>query len=363
MQSEDGNPPRGLDQRLATWVRRGLVTPEQAEAIWHFEHGSAAYPGQPGADAAAAATPFGRGGGPTTTAFPAPPFPNAATGLPPAATSAAPPRRIPVVAEVLAYLGGILATVAALLVIGPLWDSLGIVGQLLLLAAVAGLLVGVGGWLFRLDERSATTMGSVLWLGGLLAVGAFGGKLFDTVFGVASEAALLAASLVGIGTATAMWWVHRNAVQLTALVLSSGLVTLAFVQEFSRFDVTTCGVALAGLGLVWLFLGWSRSVAPDEVATSLGAVSLVAGSLLVSATTGVTGQVFANLVAVGLIVAGATLGRTELLAVGAVGLLIALPILITGLAGGTIGVPLGLLVAGAVLLMTAQRYYRRAPRV
>ncbi|MGN6089548.1 MAG: DUF2157 domain-containing protein [Actinomycetales bacterium] len=338
MQSEDGNPTRGLDQRLATWVRRGLVTAEQAEAIWHFEHGNAAYPGQPTASAEPAAAPF---------------------VSPPVAVVSQ--RRIPVVAEVLAYLGGILATVAALLVIGPLWESLGTVGQLLLLAGVSALLVGAGLWLLRLADRSASTMGSVLWLGGLVAITGLGGKLAEVVSGIGSDGALLAAGLVATGTGFAMWWLHRHPLQLTALVMATAFTTLGFVQLTRQFDATSCGVAFVGLGAIWLTIGWTP-IPSKEVGTALGAVFALVGALLLCIETGVAGQLFANLVAAALIVAGAAFGRTELLAVGAIGLLIALPVLITGVAGGTVGVPLGLLCAAAVLLVIAQRYYRRAPR-
>ena len=82
-------------------------------------------------------------------------------------------RRRAVVAEVLGYLGGVLAVVAGFVLGAESWGQLGPWGRAAVLAALTGVLLGARWWLRGSEGRVLPRLASVLWL---FAVAGFAGR-------------------------------------------------------------------------------------------------------------------------------------------------------------------------------------------
>ena len=123
---------------------------------------------------------------------------------------------------------------------------------------------------------------------------------------------------------------------------------------------TVTGLGLLGVGAAWLALGRRRLLQPRRTAEALGAVAVVSGpEVLVVA--GSEAWLWVGLaVALGLLVAGSTLGRPVLLGVGAATLVLFLSE-VAATWWRSLGAPLALLLAGLGLVGAAVVVARLRP--
>ena len=357
-----------LEDRLLDWADHQLLTSEQAEAIRGYERQRRHVLRVPGVSAARgvpsqvpAAIP--EAGSPEAgipmpeTGAPQPPAGGPATATAAAATP--PAHRTPVAAQVVAYLGAILAIVAAVLAIRPIWGDIGLAGQVSLLAVVAAFLLVVGEWLFHVRQTTTDRLGGLVWLGALAAVAGLTAVVAHDGFSLSTLRTTLVIGIVTVGAALVLWLLQRNAFQLTGLVVASVAAVNGIVAQWEPDTPTPFGLAIAALGLLWLGLAWFEVTQPTVIARIAGAWLLVNGLLFWGIDMPFAGRLAATLASAALLALGVAQQRTELLVIGAYGLLIALPLFVTWVAGDAIGVPLGLLVAAAGLLIVALRVLRR----
>jgi hypothetical protein len=265
-----------LDRRVARWVEAGVIGAEQGEAILALEGESR------------------EAGG----------------------------RRRAVVAEVLGYLGGVLAVVAGFVLGAESWDQLGRWGRVGVLAAVTGALLAAGWWLRGTEGRVLPRLASVLWLGavagfaGLLAVlqeGRSDDALADPSLGVAAGALVLAAVLYAL---------ERRVPQQLALFLAVVATMVAGGHRLGWSWETVEGYGFLVLGAAWLELGRRGLVGPRRTSEVLGPWRCCRGPR--SSTSRRSGRGDWGLwlglgLSVALIVAGSALARNVLLGIGAAG--------------------------------------------
>ncbi|HXY72625.1 MAG TPA: DUF2157 domain-containing protein [Actinomycetota bacterium] len=314
-----GHAPRRVDltETLRGAVASGIISPEQADAIRRDE-------------AERAATVKRRGGG-----------------------------EIPLVTEVLAYVGAMLATGAVAVLLGLHWADLGVSAHVTVDALVTVALLA-GGWRLR-DSREPAfeRLASVLWL---LSAVAFGGLV--AIFGVdvwkpSAATTALAACGATVVYAGVLWAWRPRAAQLFALwAACMGTVIAGLV----RGDATATTSVLAPwvFGLAWLGLTRLGALRPVGASYALGALPVLAAPFV----TDLGWPVFLGLVSAGAVMAASVwLRQTKLLFMGAVALF--LYVLRVGIQyfAPALGLPVSLLVAGLALigvaLLTAHMY--RAP--
>ena len=121
------------------------------------------------------------------------------------AQPAAGARRGAVLAEVLGYVGGALAVVAALFLGAELWDELGPWPRVLLLAAVAAACL-VGGAALGGREGAPGRLGGFLWAAAVVAVAGTAGVGADGLFDVRPGTAALVAAAAALVVAAVLWW-------------------------------------------------------------------------------------------------------------------------------------------------------------
>jgi predicted membrane protein DUF2157 len=294
-----------LGRQVARWVEAGVIRRDQADAILAME---------------------GRG--------------------------AEPAGRRAVAVEILGYVGGVLALVAGIVLGAESWSQLGRWGRVAVLGAVVAALLGAG-WRLRTDDgRIMPRLASVLWLA---AVAAWAGLLAVLLGGRGDEAFDDPSLLVAGGSlalAVVLWAFERRALQQAALFVTAVATILAAGDGLGWAWEAVAGFGLLGVGAAWLALGRRRLIQPRRTAEALGALAVIAGPELLYAA-GSQAWLWVGLaVALGLLVAGSTLGRPVLLGIGATALVLFLSE-VAATWWRSLGAPLALLLAGLGLVGAA----------
>jgi len=296
-----------LGGRLLRWVDASLITSEQAEAIRAFEEVPAE------------------------------------------------PRRVPLIAEALGYLGAALALAAGIVALGDSWQDLSDAARLGALGGAVVVLL-VGGFLARGDEPAIQRLGSVLWLLSVLTSLWFFSTLFEDTLEVPNDAMRLAVGAAGVAYGGVLYAVRRKALQQLGLaagsvVLAWGVGELVTDEKLFEFDVWI-GPAIWLLGVAWLVLTKFEILLPEQTGYSIGAVVALLGPMFREEDQ-LLGAVLGIGTAVVLLAASVRLNEIVLLGLGAVGLFIHLVRAIGEAFADTIGMPLVLLASGVLLIAIA----------
>lgn len=242
---------------LDRWVAAGLVSPEQAAAI----------------RAAEAPTVVG----PTVEPV---------------------RRRVPVVAEALGYLGGVLGIVGFSIFIARFWSDLGVGGRLATsLGGTTAFVVG-GALVREQSEASLARLRGFLWLAATAAAGVAGGvvarDLFDsettdtTAFAVA-----VAVTLVG----AALWGLRDRPAQAVSTLVGVLVATATGVSDIS--SLPWAGLAVLAVAGLIAATGLVRLGPIPWIATVIGAGGSLVGAAMTIEDWRGPGLLIATAVAVG----------------------------------------------------------------
>ena len=312
--------PDDLPSRLQTWVGLGLITRAQADRILAAERGE----------------------------------------------PVAPPRRsASVLAEALGYVGGVLILVATAVLVGRFWAELGVTGRLVVTFGAVVLLIGVGAVVPTAGPGGR--LRAVLWLLAVAVLGFGTGLLADDVWRLDSETVLLVAACETAVVAAALWWWHRTVLQQAGFLGALVVVVAAAAAHLPNDDGDLIGLAMWGLGVVWLLLGWGGVVGPRLAADVLGGVVVAVGTTFAIGPG--WGSVLAIVSALALVAAGVALRDVALLVVGSLALLVNVPVVTDRWFPDVLAAPMALLVVGALvaarrgaLADTGLRGVRSGPR-
>jgi hypothetical protein len=302
--------PDDLATRLHGWVGRGLITRAQADRILAVERGEQQAPAR---------------------------------------------RPASILAEALGYVGGVLILVATAVLVGRFWADLGVTGRLVVTFGAVALLIGVGAVVPTAGPGGR--LRAVLWLLAVAVLGFGTGLLADDVWKLASETVVLVAACETAVVAAVLWWWHRTVLQQAAVVGTLVVVAAAAVAHLPNDDGDLIGLAMWGVGAVWLLLGWGGVVGPRLAADVLGGGVLAVGTVF--AVGPVWGSVLAIASGVALVAAGVALRDVALLVVGSLALLVDVPVVTDRWFPDALAAPMALLVVGVLLVVGALVAARR----
>lgn len=332
------NPRPGPAGDLARWVAAGLLSEEQAAAILAHEQ------------AAATAAPV------------------------PVATRAAPvpgrPRRVPVVAEALGYLGGMLAIIGLVLLVGQYWPDMATAGRLALSGAGALVLLGAGFVVREQEDPALARLRGFLWLASAAATAVFAGVLAADGFDADSAESVAVASAGAVATHGGLlwWWRDRPLQQLACL---GGLLVLAGSSVALASPGGGAGLAVWAVGAAYVALGLRRRTPAPLLTEGIGGVAVVFGAFTTAGDWQGVGLVFAVTTAFGLLALAAVPGPARdrvdqlvLTVLGAVALAGAVPAAL-GYYSRDAGLATGLVTwaVGAGLVLVGARRLVRVPLV
>lgn len=263
---------------------------------------------------------------------------------------AAPARRISPAAEIAAYVGGILATVAAITVVSRFWIDIPALQQVLIFAVVSFALWFAGRSVRAVEDPAAQRLTSALWLMSTAAAASAAWVTGDDILRLNETETSLFVGLVSAAHGTLLWLRHRTSVQqlvIFAAVLATGGAGIA-IGDSPPEEIW--GIAVWALGVVWALLGVSGVMRPVTTAAAVGAVTAVIGAEVLAVVSATPGLLLGLATVSVLFAAGAASKQPVFLGVGSVGLAIVLPHAMTEWFPSSVTAPLAMFVAGVILL-------------
>ncbi|MEO7268067.1 MAG: DUF2157 domain-containing protein [Knoellia sp.] len=265
------------------------------------------------------------------------------------------------VTEGLGYVGGVLVLIAAGLIAGQYFDDLGTRGRLGVVGVAAVALLGAGHLLHVRPDRPATgRLRSVLWALAVAAVAAFLAILASESFDWTGEDEALCTATGAALVAFVLWRRHQWFLQQVAVVASLTVALGSGVAAHLGGSTALAGLAIWGLGVVWLLLGWAGRVGPRHTTDLLGGLVVTLGAALTLNTD--AGAALGAATAAGLVFTGMRLRGLVLLGVGSLATLIVVPAVVQRYFPDALAAPLALLVVGVALVVAAlSTVSRRGP--
>ena len=309
-----------LRNEAQRWVAVGIVSPEQADAIVRLEAGD--------------------GGGAPAPEWHVP----------------APRDRLPLIAELISYLGIILVSASGALIIRRFWADLHVGGRLAVGVGVAAVGLVGGAVVSRLGDPGARRLGSFLWLCGTAGVGLVAGVAADTAGNHDQHTTVLCAGLAVLGVSVALWRNLDRPLQFLSTLVGAVMVTvgLGLVMHVS-LTALEAGVIVWCAAVVLALLGWRRVLHPGPTVLIVGELGTLWGAVTIANSYTAFGLSLGASSAAAGVGLGLTLKRLPLVVVGILGFL--------GFLGGILGrylhgptAALGVFVVGIVLVFLAIRY-------
>ncbi len=272
-----------------------------------------------------------------------------------------PPQTASPVTEGLGYVGGILVLIAAGLIAVQYFDELGTWGRLGVVGAAAMALLGAGHLVHVQRDRPATgRVRSVLWALAVAAVATFLAILASESFDWTGEDEALFTATGAALAAFVLWRRHQWFLQQSAVVAALSVALGSGVAAHLGGSTALAGLAIWGLGAVWLLLGWAERVGPRSTTDLLGGLVVTIGAALTLDTD--AGAALGAATAAGLVCIGMRLRALVLLGAGSLATLIVVPSVVQRYFPDALAAPLALLVAGVVLVVAAlSTVSRRGP--
>lgn len=267
------------------------------------------------------------------------------------------------VTEALAYVGGVIILAAVGWITAENWSSMTANARIALTGSVAVLLLGAGMAVpLRLGDV-ASRFRSVLWL---LSAGAFAGfmaVLATEQFDWSEEDVALFVSASALTYAALLWWRHGEPLQQVAVFIGFIATAATLTTQLPHGPDELPGVAVCGVGLVWLALAWGEVLSYPRLGMLMGVVAAIFGAMTTVSYD--WGNVLAISVLVLVVVSAVLVRSLPLLAVSAVGSLLTLPQMMNRYFEGSVAAPLVMVAVGLVMvggaIYTARRKKEARP--
>ena len=260
--------------------------------------------------------------------------------------------RIPIITEVLGYVGIALAGWAVFFLVSSFWDNLADWAQASLFGVLALVLFVAGATLLDATEPAFRRLAGVLWAGSAIAGG---GALFIVLDAMAEFEPDVTWTLIGtVGTVVggAMLMRHRSVAQ-HAVLFAAVLITIESLLNLGPDpDLFFYGLSVWAYGLVWILVSRAGILQPLKCGTVLGAIAMVVGAQMTTAAgDSATAGVLLGLATAGLLTGAGVMLRERLpIILGGISIFLFVPQAMSELIGEEMGAMFGVFVAGLLLV-------------
>jgi hypothetical protein len=280
---------------LGRWVADGLLSAEQADAI--LEHERKATP----AYATRTVRTSGR------------------------------ERRLPVFAEALGYLGGVLALAGLTLLVANYWRDLSTPIRLTLTFLTALLLAGAGALVHERADPALARLRWFLWTLSSATAAVFTAVLMVDTVDVVTDSLTVAACSATVAVTSGVFWSWRDRPLQELLFIAAVIVSAAAGAETAA-NIGVAGLAVWLLGSVVLAAGLRDSTPRPIIPHAVGAAAIMIGAIVTVAQWRGGGLLFTTATAAGLLLLAAMpqltmdgVKRSALLVIGGLGALQCIP--------------------------------------
>jgi len=303
-----------LNRQVTQWLEAGIISPEQADLM---KAGDVQSPGEGSSD---------DGGG-----------------------------RIPVIAEMLGYVGAVLAIWAVLFLVSEFWEKLTDWSQAGLFGVLASALFFAGGVMLTHEEPALQRLSSVLSAGSVVALGGALFMVFDPILGLSVEATW---TLIGAVAAVVAWLLlWRQTMPAQQIILFASMLTaiLSFMSLVADPAFYVYGLVVWVVGVTWIAVARAGRLAPLRTAVVLGAITMLYGAqlIVVDGDAGTFGIILGLATAALFAVAGVSLRDRLTIVLGAIGIFWFVPQAMFHFFGEAFGGMLALFVSGLAIIALA----------
>ncbi len=264
---------------------------------------------------------------------------------------------VPLVAEAIGYLGGLLTIVAGWLVLGRLWKHLATWSRLTLLGIAAAALMAVGIAIGERRGAAATRLEAFVWVLSSAALGGFTGLFaFDVLDWRGPAIASLVGAVVALQSG-ALWRFDDRPAQQVVTSVAVAVGAGALVAQLGG-NPGAVSLVIYSLGLAALALGFARLVEIPEVQTLLGIAGVYIASMIMVGEWRAAAPLLGLATATTIGLLGMRRHDVVLEAGGLLGLVEFLPWTLVYFFHRTVGLPVVFFLVGVALLGAAVAMFR-----
>lgn len=265
---------------------------------------------------------------------------------------ALPGRRLPLVVEVLGYVGAVIAVTAIVVTVHQLWKHVPTAVELATAGVIAVGLLLAGAAMRTGTDRAVARLRSVLWLLSTASAAAFVVVLTGSFLRLADADAALTTAAVSLVYTVPLWLRNRSALQHLA---AFGAAVAVLGTGLDRID-PHAGTFAFGIALWMLAVAWGIAVSrgllvPAPIGMLLSGAAALAGAIV--AMGDAAGVVLAIATVAGLFTCGVLMHQVTLIGIGTVGTLYVVPDVATRYLPGSVAAPVAVAAVGIVLLGVA----------
>ena len=185
-------------------------------------------------------------------------------------------RSVPLFAEALGYIGGVLVLVALGVIVSEYWSDLGVAGRLAVSAGAAGGLFGLGAILAVERDEALRRLRAFLWLGSAAGTGLLAGVVVVDLIDSQSDRTITMAVAGAFALQCGLLWRNRfRPLQQLGFVIGFAVFLGAIVDQFTHNGPV--GVALWVFGTAFVMGGLRRAIVDPTIAEVAGAAIAFAG--------------------------------------------------------------------------------------
>lgn len=261
-------------------------------------------------------------------------------------------RALPLVVEVLGYVGAVIAISAGFVAVRQVWPRVPSTAMLSFTAVAAVLLIVIGAVLRTGGQPAYGRLRSVLWLLATAAGTDCATIVANEVLRLGDHGLLLTSAAAWAGLAIPLWWFGKSALQ--HVVMFGGLVALlaaGLYQAEPVISLTGYGTAIWILSALWGLAAYRRYLVPPAAGLAVASGGVLGGATMTM--TSPAGQALAVLTVAGLLAVGIAAHRVMFVAFGAAGTLWVVPETANRYLPGAVAASLAAAVSGLVLLAIA----------
>ena len=305
------------EDRMEAWVSAGLISTSQADAIRAYED---------------------------------------ARREPPS-----PERRVPIGAELAVYIGSLIALMGGQMVIVRAWDRLAYPGRLAVGLVVAAVGFIAGRVLARIHEPGTDRLASFMWVIGTGGVAiAVATTLLER--DVNPRAWVTVVTGAAVVVVSAWLWRNREERPLQLATLMGGLVAIGIgVGILTAVETWVAGIVLAVASIGIGAIARAGFLHPRWLVLMVSAAGAIIGAGMVAELQEQLGLSLACAVAIGVVAVGLAERENPLLAVGAIGFLIALQALLATTFNSAVASPVVVALGLAIVIVALARTVRDRP--
>jgi hypothetical protein len=273
-----------------------------------------------------------------------------------------PGRRLPLVAEVLGYVGAVIASTAIVVTAHQIWKPVPAAAEMAAAAVIAVGLLLAGAALRTSTDPALTRLRSVLWLLSTAGAAAFVAVLTGRYLHLPEADDALTTAAATLACAVSLWWRNRSVLQhLAAFGAAVAVLETGLDRIDPRAGTFPSGVALWVFALAWGIAVHRGHLAPTRAGMLLSGAAALAGAMIAMDQS--AGVLLAIATVAGLFACGILMRQVPLIGIGAVGTLYVVPAAAARYLPGSVAAPVAVAVVGLLLLGAALSLARQRRRL